>query len=202
MITFSAYIKKQKERDDPCGDFSRDFIRVLENSEVWIQNGDINELESETLYGFYKHLPRNRVSIDSTVFSSLVELWKEWICYKHIGLKFNEAPTGYIYFFRIPEKKVFKIGRTTLHPQARKSQVETQEKVNLEIYNWMKTTNYDLIETELKSAFRKYQIQREWFQFEFVGNNTCIEIDEVINCYSKISKDFEIMRPINDKEAS
>ena len=200
MSALSVYIKKQKERNDLCGDFARDFIRTVEGPEVWVEDGDINELESETLYGFYQHLPHQRISLDSDVFLALVELWKEWICYKHIGLKFNAAPVGYIYFFNIPGKNVFKIGRTALNPETRKLQVEAQEKVNLEIYNWIKIKNYDLIETELKNAFRKYQIQREWFQFEYVGDNFCLEIDEAIECYSKTSEDYETMKPIGEDD--
>ena len=193
---FAAYIRKQKDRNDPCGDFANDFIRTQMNRDVWIENGDVNELESETLLGFYNHLP-NRIGFDDEAFLALVDLWKEWIRYKHTGYNFSEPSNGYVYFFRVLNKNLFKIGKTTLHPEIRKFQVEKAEKLNLEIYNWIKIDFFDLIETELKNAFRKMNYQREFYEFKYLTNDLCFEIDEAIECYIRTSEKYELMKKLD-----
>jgi|GEM_PF-4519015 len=187
MITFTSYIKKQVERDDLCGDFARDYIRVTKHPEIY----KLKPPQSETLYGFYRSLP---YYADYSIQEVLVNLWYEWIRYKHIGLKFNDGPVGYVYFYKIPNSKVFKIGRTFNHPEQRKYAVQQESKTELEIYNWMKLSNYDLIESELKLAFKKNQVQREWFQFEYVTSKVCIEIDDALDIYSMTDNNYETLK--------
>ena len=137
---FISYIKKQKDRDDPCGDLSRDFLRTLENPDIYFKTGIVNEIESETLYGFAKHLPWT-VSKNDEVFAAVVDIWKEWLIYEHFGLKFGKPGKGYLYFFKLKGENAFKIGKTKNEPILRKSQIEAKEKVKLYIYNWIYIDN-------------------------------------------------------------
>ncbi|HAV56582.1 MAG TPA: hypothetical protein DCX45_03470 [Acinetobacter junii] len=193
MITFPKYILLQKDRDDYRGDFAQDFIRVVNNPDIY---GELKQLDTETLIGFYKTLP---TWVCQKAEMALIELWQEWLTYKHIGLKYDNESIGYLYFLRIPNKQVFKIGKTKLNPEIRKLQIESAEKIKVEIYNWIRIKNFDLIEMELKKYFKKYQIQREWFQFEFIAGAYCAEIDEAIEVYSKIAEDVELMRSVYDE---
>ncbi len=72
---FASFIRNQCGRDDPYGDFSKDFLRVEKNSDN-LEKGYVRKLENETLYGIYKHLPRN-VGTDDIVFRALLDLWKD-----------------------------------------------------------------------------------------------------------------------------
>ena len=196
-MNFSTYIKKQKDRDDMCGDFARDFIYV--NSFDKLQNS-VNPLESETLLGFFKHVPLKYRSEDY-IIESLVLLWNEWLSYKHIGLKYNDGETGYVYFLKSKSQNVFKIGKTKREPLIRKTQIEISEKIELNLFNWIKLKNYSLIESELKKAFKKFQIQKEWYKFEqyFVtknGKEICREIEEAIFFYSKTDKHSKVYKKI------
>jgi hypothetical protein len=194
---FATYIIKQKDRDDVCGDFARDFIRVSKAPEL---HKDVNKLESETLYGFYKHVPfqyRN----DDHILDSLTSLWSEYLEYKHIGLKFNEPEIGFMYFLKARGENAFKIGKTKKDPIIRKSQIETTEKIDLYIYNWMKIKHYSIIESELKQSFKKYQIQKEWYQFEHYGvtkdnEEFCLEIREAIKLYSHTDEECVLYKDL------
>ena len=144
MITFPKYILLQKDRDDYRGDFAQDFIRVVNNPDIY---GELKQLDTETLIGFYKTLP---TWVCQKAEMALIELWQEWLTYKHIGLKYDNESIGYLYFLRIPNKQVFKIGKTKLNPEIRKLQIESAEKIKVEIYNWIRIKNFDLIEMEKK----------------------------------------------------
>ena len=110
--------------------------------------------------------------------NALCSLWKEWLEYKHIGLKFNRPKRGYVYFFRLTKKhNIFKIGRTKTNPEKRMASVATQERTSLEIYNWMKIDHYEIIEKELHDAFNSSRLVREWFEVPLA------EIDEAIRVY-------------------
>lgn len=191
------WLKKQIERDDIYGDFARDFIDV--NSSVRLPKG-VNPLESETLLGLFIHVPFMYRSEDYLIVS-LVGLWKEWISYKHIGLKYNDGETGYVYFLNPKGKNVFKIGKTKREPLVRKTQIEISEKIELNIFNWIKLENYSIIEAELKQAFKKYQIQKEWYQFDSYGitkngREICREIEEAIFFYSKTDKHCKLYKKV------
>ena len=198
---FAAYIRKQSERDDPCGDFARDFLRTEKNPDVYIDTGYVSKLESETLYGFYKHLPW-RIGTNDIVFQALVDLWKEWLQYQHIGLKYKKPEKGYVYFLKLKGENAFKIGKTKKDPIIRKSQVEIKEKVDLYLFNWLYLDNYSIIESELKNAFKKFQIQKEWYQFKHYGTTKrgkeiCIEIEEAIDVYSNTDNTCKFYKKIN-----
>jgi hypothetical protein len=195
---FAAYIRKQKDRDDPCGDFARDFIRVSNEPQLY---KDVNKLESETLYGFYNHVPF-QYRTDDDILSSLISLWLEYLEYKHIGLKFNKPEIGFVYFFKHKGKNAFKIGKTKKDPIIRKAQIEIAEKIDLYIYNWIKIKRYSIIESELKQAFKKFQIQKEWFQFKYYnvknnGEEYCLEINEAIKLYSHTDDECLLYKDIH-----
>lgn len=197
---FASYIKKQNERDDHCGDFTRDFLRTLNNHEIYFNSGYVSELENETLYGFYKHLPWN-ISPEDEVFSALLELWNEWLEYEHIGLKFGKPERGYVYFLKLKGENLFKIGKTKRDPMVRKTQIEVKEKINLYIYNWIYLNNYSLIESELKQAFKKYQVQKEWYKLEHYGvtkdqNEFSLEIEQALEVYAKTDENFKLYKNI------
>lgn len=198
---FESYIKKQKGRNDICGDFSLDYLETLNNPDIYFNTGYVSKIESETLYGFYKHLPWN-ISLEDEAFSALLKLWKEWLEYEHIGLKFNTGERGYVYFLKLRGENLFKIGKTKKEPIIRKTQIEIKEKIQLYIYNWIYLENYSLVEAELKRAFKKYQIQKEWYKLEHYGvakdkNEYCLEIDESLEVYAKTDNNFKIYKNID-----
>jgi len=122
--------------------------------------------------GFRKsHQPKYGLNV-------LCSLWKEWLEYKHIGLKFNRPRRGYVYFFRLPQKQnVFKIGRTKTDPEKRLASVATRERTSLEIHDWMKIDHYDIIGKELHDALTSSRLMREWFEV------SPSEIGEAIRVY-------------------
>ncbi len=178
MTTFTAYIKKQHGRDDPFGDFSRDFIYILNNHPKYTECRGTDTLMSETLFGHYNFLPHSARQREY-ILDALCGLWKEWLEYKHIGLKFNRPQRGYVYFVRLAQKKnVFKIGRTKTEPEKRMASVALRERTELEIHDWIMINHYDIIEKELHAAFQPSCLMREWFEI------SPDHIQEAINVYS------------------
>ena len=192
MVKFSAFIKRQKDRDDPSGDFARDFIDTFKNP-LWAKRSGVKPLDSETLYGFYKHLPMAAQS-DEIIIDVLITLWKEWLKENHIGLRFSSGNKGYVYFFKIPNQTAFKIGRTTQHPEARKRDVQSEAKTELLTFNWLNIENYDVIENELKKAFSPLNYSREWFEIDEM------HVNEAILLYQKTDPVSNLFREITDKE--
>lgn len=192
MIKFSSYIKRQKDRDDPIGDFASDFCDIP-NNPLWAKKSGVNEFESETLYGLYKHLPL-RAKSDEVILETMIEFWKEWLVENHIGLRFSEGKRGYVYFFNIEGQNAFKVGRTTQHPEARKRDVQSEAKVEINTFNWLHIENYDTIENELKKAFLPKKHSREWFEVDEM------HINEAIILYSKTDPKCELFRELSKKE--
>jgi hypothetical protein len=194
MSTFSAYIRKQKDRPDSLGDFSRDFIYILKNHPNYPECRGTDSILSETLFGQYNFLP-NYAQHRDYIIEALSNLWKEWLEYKHIGLKYNRSKRGYVYFFRLPHRQnVFKIGRTTTAPEKRMASVATSEKTDLQIYDWIKINHYDIIEKELHAAFKPSCLMREWFELP------TSEIDKAIHIYSQTDQSAEIYSIIREEE--
>ena len=194
MTTFTAYIKKQQRRDDPLGDFSKDFVYILKNHPNYPQCRGTDTIVSETLLGHYKFLPNYAQQRDN-ILEALCGLWREWLEYKHIGLKFNQPKRGYIYFFRLPQKQnVFKIGRTLSEPKKRMASVSARERTDLEIHDWIRIDHYDIIEKELHNAFHSSRLMREWFE---VSTN---EIDEAIRIYCLTDSEAEVYSILREEE--
>ncbi|NVM20428.1 MAG: GIY-YIG nuclease family protein [Desulfobacterales bacterium] len=186
MTTFTTYIKKQQRRNDPLGDFSRDFVYILRNHPKYPECQGTDTIVSETLFGHYNFLPTYAQQRDY-ILNALCSLWKEWLEYKHIGLKFDRPKRGYVYFFRLPQKQnVFKIGRTRTDPEKRIASVATRERTNLEIHDWMRIDHYDIIEKELHDAFHSSRLMREWFEVPPA------EIDEAIRVYCLTDSTAEV----------
>jgi len=185
---FYRWILRQSDRDDPVGDFSRDYLRTLDDPDIYLKTRFKGDIKKISLYNLYQNIPW--MMRREEVVLALIELWKEWLVYNQIGLKFNEPEKGYVYFFKVRGENAFKIGKTKKDPNFRKSQIEANEKIRLYIFNWMYINNYSIIESELKSSFKQFQIQREWYEFEFYGMGKnkveyCLEIKIAIELYSK-----------------
>ncbi len=182
---FITYIKGQKDRDDDCGRLANDYIRIIKSPNVY---KNVAPIDSDTLLGFYNHIPYQYRS-DNENIEALIILWQEYLEYKQIGLKFNEPEIGFVYFLKVKGHNAYKIGKTKKDPLVRLAQIASNEKVELDIFNWLKIKHYSLIEFELKQTFRKYQIQREWYKFKYVGisingEEFCSELSEAIHIYS------------------
>lgn len=129
------------------------------------------------------------------ILDALCGLWKEWLEYKHIGLKFNQPRRGYIYFFRILKKQnVFKIGRTKTEPAKRMATVALSERTELQIHDWIMIDHYDIIEKELHSAFQSFRLIREWFEI------SPEQIHEAIHIYSLTDSKSKVLSDIREQE--
>jgi len=166
-MSFASFIKKQTDKNGPQGDFARDHAWILERSSHFSQHPNIKNtdtVESDTLLGHYNFLPVQAQN-DDRVIEALCSLWREWITYKHIGLRYDEPAFGYVYFFNLIAKpSIYKVGRTSIPPYEYLRSVESREKAKFEIFSWMKIKNYDLIEKELHAAFQKNRMAREFFE--------------------------------------
>lgn len=164
MTTFTTYIKKQVNRNDPQGDFAKDFKYIIENLPYHPHCRGTETIESETLLGHYNFLP-NYAKKNRSILQSLCQLWQEWLEYKHIGLKYEQIQRGYVYFFRLKKKtNIFKIGRTQKELENRLTSVANSEKAELELYDYILINHYNIIEKELHEAFKNNRIMREWFE--------------------------------------
>lgn len=194
MTTFTTYIKKQQSRNDPLGDFSKDFVYILKNHPKYPECRGTDTIVSETLFGHYKFLPSYAQQRDY-ILDALCGLWKEWLGYKHIGLKYNRPKKGYVYFFRLPQKQnVFKIGRTSTKPEKRLISVAARERTDLEIYDWIKIDHYDIIEKELHNSFQVSRLMREWFEIP-TG-----DLDEAIRIYCLTDSKAEVHSILREEE--
>lgn len=177
-MSFTAYIKKQVDRNDPLGDYAIDFKFILDNLPLYPEHRGTDEITSETLLGHYLFLSYNVRRREHTQ-TELCSLWKEWLQYKHIGLRFSRPKRGYVYFLRLEnEDGIFKIGRTQQDPGKRAWDVARQERAKVVLHDWMLIDHYDIIEKELHTAFKNKQIMREWFRVDVN------QIDEAIYAYS------------------
>lgn len=192
MIKFSSYIKRQRDRNDPVGDFASDFYDIP-NNPTWAKRGGVNDFESETLYGLYKHLPLAAKN-DDAIIETMIDIWDEWLKDNHIGLRFSKGKQGYVYFFNIPGENAFKIGRTIQHPEARKRDVQSEAKTKLNTFNWMSIENYDVIENELKKAFAPKNYSREWFEIDDM------HVNEAILLYQKTDSNCGLYRELSEDE--
>jgi hypothetical protein len=194
MTSFTTYIKKQEHRKDSLGDFSRDFGYILKNHPKYPECRGTDTIVSETLLGHYNFLPGYAQQRDY-ILESLSSLWKEWLEYKHIGIRFNRPKRGYVYFFRLPQKQdVFKIGRTTMEPGKRLVSVAAQERTDLEIHDWIRIDHYDIIEKEIHNAFSASRLMREWFEVS-PG-----KVDEAIRIYSLTDSTSEVYSILREEE--
>ena len=177
-MSFTAYIKKQRFRNDPLGDYAVDFKDILDKIPLYPECRGTEEITSETLYGHYRFLPRYAKDKDYIV-EALSELWKEWLGYKHIGLKYEKPKRGYVYVIKLEnEDNIFKIGRTQKTPKERLLEVARKEKAKVVLHDWIQIDFYDIIEKELHVVFKKDQLMREWFKVDKK------EIDKAIYIYS------------------
>jgi hypothetical protein len=204
-MTFTDFIRKQQGRDDPSGDFAYAFVDATTNGANRGLREGCSPIESETLFGVYNHLPM-RASTDTDILQALIQLWKEFLEYKHIGLKFNKPERGYVYCFQIRGVNTFKIGKTAKDPLRRKMQIEIAEKVELDVYNWIEIDNYSIIESELKKAFGNKHLQKEWFTFgdcrKIKGTKRyyCHDIYDALYLYRRTDSKSKLYKPIEDDE--
>ena len=196
-MKFTSFIKKQRDRNDPLGDFARDFLYIVKNLPDFPECRGTDEIESETLLGHYNFLPPYAQN-KNYVLESLCNLWKEWIAYKHIGLQYAEPTPGYVYFLNlIAEPSIYKIGRTSRPPLEYLHSIESREKAKFEACKWIKIRNYDLIEKELHTFFKNNQVVREFFKLSKDQVDTAIEVYQLIDEDSKVfPDDFESMDEI------
>lgn len=185
-MSFTTFIKRQQHRNDALGDYAKDFVYIMKNLLKYPECRGTDQITSETLLGHYKFLPhyaRNR----DYILEAACRLWREWLEYKYIGLKYGRPKNGYVYFFHLPQKKdVFKIGRTRIHPEKRLAAVAAQERTDLKIYDWIKLDHYNIIEKELHSVFQPWRLMREWFEIH------ASEIDEAVRIYSLTDSAAEV----------
>ncbi len=192
MVKFSSYIKRQKNRGDSIGCFASDFCDIP-NNPFWAKSSGVNDFESETLYGLYRHLPLSAKN-DEVIIETMIDIWKEWLKENHIGLRFHQGKRGYVYFFNIQGQTAFKVGRTTQHPEARKRDVQSEAKTELNSFNWLHIENYDVIENELKKAFSPQNYSREWYEIDDM------HVNEAIILYRKTDSLCTLMREPTETE--
>ena len=109
----SGYIQKQRNRNDPVGDFARDFMAAINYIEAVKESLDSESLVesiskskgiivSETLVGVYNFLS---TSICKEAKCALIEIWHEWLRTKHMGLRQADHEKsnrkGYVYVFNL-----------------------------------------------------------------------------------------------------
>lgn len=186
-LKFTSFIKNQKDND-----FAIDFRCIVDALPYYPQFRGTDEIESETLLGHFDFLSPSMQN-KAQLLKALCELWEEWVAYKHIGLRYSEPNTGYVYFFRlINEPSIFKIGRTSTHPEQYLPSVEAREKGKFEVYRWLRSRYYDLIEKELHTYFKDFRIAREFFNLEESRIDGAVEVYRLIDEGSQVfPDDFE-----------
>jgi hypothetical protein len=134
-LSFTSFIKKQANLDSPVGDFARDFVYILDNYPLYPECRGTDVITSETLYGHYMFLSSGAKNREWLV-KTLSDTWREWLEYKHIGLKYGVPKRGYVYFFKLEnEENIFKIGRTSTSPEERMLSVSIKERAKIVMFD-------------------------------------------------------------------
>jgi|AntAceMinimDraft_6_1070360.scaffolds.fasta_scaffold64777_1 hypothetical protein len=84
----------------------------------------------------------------------------------------NKNPNGYIYFIRCEGTNFCKIG-VSRNPKRRITDIDSYVPFNLEILSIHFMNNVYDIESNLKTAFIKHRVRREWYSF---NNKQCADI--------------------------
>ena len=196
-MSFESYILDQKNRDDGYGAISRSFQKDLEKQNN--HNGE-NKLSSNTLFGLFNHASfQGRQGNNNNI--SLINLWNEYARNKKYETHTDAVDKGYIYFFKHIAENAFKLGKSKKDPIFLKSELETNLKRKVYLYNWMNINNYSLIESELKQVFSKYLRKDDWYQFEHYrllgkGKVICLEIQDAISLYSQTDNECVLFKEI------
>lgn len=195
---FCAYIRKQIDRDDLHGDFARDFS---DTKAKHVLRAHLETVETDTLYGIYMHVPsRER---DEVISQIIADLWNEWIKSECIGLRFSPPEKGYVYIFQKPGENLFKIGKSKHDPVIRMHNLQIKHKLKLQIFNWMYLDNYSFVETDIKRAFKNYQVSGEWYSFKkyFIRKDKtdfCRELDNLLEAYPLVDSSCKMFKRVHE----